>query len=380
MATYILWDLNSEVFTIGFFTLRWNALLVLLAYFAGRTLLAYMFKKEGKSARDAGVATAYLLVLSLIGARLLYVILEEPQLLWTDPLAVILPFDLTPSFQLVDSFGLSIHGAAFGALLGAWLYYRKASAKRDYRNTLDALAVVAALTGCLLSAGSFLNSEPVGKLTESSVGTAYLQPIKEGLKKIPCCIMRNPNGPNPLSLVVTKKDTTVAQTDSISQGVIMYLFFKPGATEQSVNEFLIGDVKTFLFDMSRFVYEPGTEPLHYSIIVAKDGNYIGRIQTRAFTRFPVHLIQALSCLIIFLAIFLLWRKREWQVATGMCFACFMIFFWSIHLLLGFMKETRTSAELGLDVLLMITGMLFAGASILAHRKKNSPATTTTKTN
>ena len=60
--------------------------------------------------------------------------------------------------------------------------------------------------------------------------------------------MRNPNGENPLDTVSVKRGNAMLHKGVGFQPLLAYLFFKDGATEQLVNEFLIGDVKTYLFE------------------------------------------------------------------------------------------------------------------------------------
>ena len=362
MISYFIWNADPALFSIGSFTLRWNALLILLAYIAGRKLLFYIHKTDGKPALDAGALTAYVLIIPLLFARLFYVLLHRRQLLWNEPVEILFPFDFVPTFHLTDSAGLSIYGVTPGVLIAVWLYNRKRWIDQPFLRSLDWMSVGSCLVAFFLFSGSFLNSGIAGKPTDSSIGTVFIHPVVKGLEKIPCCIMRNPDGKNPLQQVVIKKDKTAQQADTLHRRIILYLFFKPGTTEQLVNEFLIGDVKTYLFDMSAYVYEPGTEPLHYSIIVAKDRQYIGRIQTRGISRYPVDAIEAISSLILFVCLLLLWNKKRTTAPPGLLFGYFMILFWGIHLCIGYMRAGQGIPEITLCILFILTGALAIGFS------------------
>ena len=372
MHAYILWNIPPEVFSAGPFTLRWNALLILVAYLAGRRLLLYLSTKDGVASRDVAVLTAYVILSGIALARLVYVAVNDPTLFWTNPLEILFPISFRPEFHLSDSAGFSAHGAALGVIAAVWLYKRRASAAPHFLKILDRLSIVAALTAFFLYSGSLLSSGIPGKPTASNAGIILVQPLVRGLETLPCCNMRNPGGANPLSGVIARKDHTVARADSIYQGVILYLFFKAGATEQLVNEFLIGDVKTFLFDMSAYVQEPGTEPLHYSIIVAKDKQYIGRVQTRGIARYPVHLIGAFASLALFVLLLALWYKRRQALFRGRVFAIFMIVFWAVSLVIGFMSENRSGADTTLDIAGILAGMVVA--AFPARRESVPPGT------
>jgi prolipoprotein diacylglyceryltransferase len=317
---------------------------------------------------DVAALLAYGLLLGLLGARLIYILLNIPDLIWTRPLEIVFPFEFTPAFHATDALGFSIHGAAAGILLGTWLYSRK-NGRANFFYVASRASIVAMLTGFFLFTGSSLNSNIAGKPAETSAGIIYIRPVIQGLQKLPCCIMRNPDGENPLVSVIAKKDPDNSLVKERSQqGVLLYLFFKPGATEQLVNEFLIGDVKTFLFDMSKVVYEPGTEPLHFTIIVAKDGQHIGRVRTVGIARYPVYLIEAILCFLLFVFLMWYWNKHRGTSADRSLLGYAMIIFWSSHLLINLFMEDGSQLALVLDILFILLGL---ATIVLAHRKRMS---------
>jgi phosphatidylglycerol---prolipoprotein diacylglyceryl transferase len=364
VTSYFIWDGSPELFSAGAFTLRWNALLLIVAFILSRQLLIFLHKKESNSPVQAGVVLTYLVVATLVGARLGYVIFYQPELIWTRPAEIFLPLEFQPKFRFTGTEGLSIQGGLIGLLAGVWLYSRKVRAAQTWLQLLDKVAVIGALAGTLLFTGSFLNSEIIGRPTDSSVGTVYVNRVTSGIDKLPCCIMRNPGGKNPLDFVTAIKDSTPREKKSTGhQPIVLYLFFLPGATEQMVNEFLIGDVKTFLFDNSNLVYEPGTEPLHYTIFVERSGDYTGRIMTIGIARYPVQIFEAIVCFVLFVSSLWYWQKKKATMKPGMVFGLSLLFFCIMDFAFGFMKEPATGSEtivgLTIDQLLYVPLVLIA---------------------
>jgi prolipoprotein diacylglyceryltransferase len=235
---------------------------------------------------------------------------------------------------------------------------------------LDRISIAAALAGVFILIGSFLSADLTGKPTDSPSGVIFISPVLNGLLKVPCCIMRSPDGKNPLQDVEIKKDPTSPKVEKHQKSIILYLFFKPGPSEQLVNEFLIGDVKTFLYDMARFVHEPGTEPLHYRIFLEKDNQYTARVTTKGIVRYPVQLFEAICCAALFLFLFSYWKRHNLDTKSGRLFGYFMIFFWSFQLAFGFLKEKQSSVEIGLNILLVLAGIAIL---IISSRKHSGIA-------
>ena len=163
MISYIIWNGSPEIFSIGSFALRWYGLLFALGFLISQQLLYYIHRKEGKPEKDVETLTIYMVVATIIGARLGHVIFYQPDMIWTDPLGVFLPFQFSPSFKFTGLQGLASHGGALGIFFALWLYSRKKKPGQSYLQILDRIAILVALTGCLIRFGNFFNSEIIGK-------------------------------------------------------------------------------------------------------------------------------------------------------------------------------------------------------------------------
>src|SRR6185295_15199202 len=191
MISYILWDQSAELFTWGQLTLRWNGLLLILAFIIGRQILVHIYKKEGKPAKEVEILATYLIIAVFLAARLGHVIFFQPQL-WSKPHSIFLPFEFRPAFHFIGMTGFSSHGAVLGILGAVWLYSRMKKPDQGFLQVLDRISILALWIAVPILIGSFLNSEIEGKPTGSGVGTVAITPAADGLLQLPCCVMRIP--------------------------------------------------------------------------------------------------------------------------------------------------------------------------------------------
>ena len=348
MISYILWDESAELFSWGQLTLRWNGLLLILAFLIGRQILITIYKKEGKPTKDVEIQATYLMVAAVLGARLGHVIFYQPQL-WSKPLAILFPFEFKPVFHFTGMTGFSSHGAALGILCAIWLYCRRKKPAQPYLPTLDRISILAVWIAVPLLIGSFLNSDIEGKPTNSPFGTVLIRPITSGMMQLPCCIMRNPGGKNLLNQVFAMKDNKEVKKENGHHSIALYLFFKAGITERIVDEFMLGDVKTYLYDMPQVVDEPGTEPLHYVIFTEPNGDYEARVRTIGVARYPVQLFESVSCLMLFVFSFWYWNQYKLNLPPGRISGFCMTLFWSLRFVYEFLKEDQVSFIKGIGL-------------------------------
>ena len=174
MLSYIIWDVNPELFSIGTFSVRWYGLLFALGFLFGQQIMIYIFKREGKPITDIDALTLYMVIATVLGARIGHFLFYEPEVLFRNPLEVILP----------PYRGLASHGATVGILTGLWLYSRRKSSiatKQTFLWVTDRIVIAVALGGCFIRLGNLMNSEIVGRPTDLPWGfvfvnnTEYLQ-------------------------------------------------------------------------------------------------------------------------------------------------------------------------------------------------------------
>ena len=167
MLQYIIWEVNPEIFHVGSFSVRWYGLLFALGFLIGMQIMTYVFKKEHKPVADTDTLLIYMVVATIIGARLGHFLFYEPEVLLRNPLTVI-----TPPFA-----GLASHGATIGILTGLWLYSRRKESKLTGQTFLwvtDRIVITVALAGACIRFGNLMNSEIVGRPTDVSWAFVFM--------------------------------------------------------------------------------------------------------------------------------------------------------------------------------------------------------------
>jgi phosphatidylglycerol---prolipoprotein diacylglyceryl transferase len=164
MLLQIHWNIDSEIFRIGGFALRYYTLCFLMAFAFSYWLLSRIYKKEGADKTLLGKLTVYVLIGTIVGARLGHCLFYEFDYYKTKPWEIILPFRWENGrFELTGFQGLASHGGAIGILTAVGLYCRKY--KTSMLWVLDRLVIAVAIAGFFIRTGNFFNSEIIGKPT-----------------------------------------------------------------------------------------------------------------------------------------------------------------------------------------------------------------------
>src|SRR5690606_12087880 len=141
-----------------------------LGFLISQQILYYIYKKEGKPETDIDVLTLYMVVATIVGARLGHVLFYEPQRYLSDPVSIL----------KVWEGGLASHGAAAAILFALWLYSRKKKPGQSYLQVVDRIVIVVALTGALIRLGNFFNSEIIGIPTHNESGIVFARDVTKG--------------------------------------------------------------------------------------------------------------------------------------------------------------------------------------------------------
>jgi prolipoprotein diacylglyceryl transferase len=163
MLTFIHWTVNPEIFRtvidipfLGEITLapRYYGLLFALAFVFGYLIIQKMFKKEGLPNEMLDRLATYMVIATIIGARLGHVLFYEPAYYFSHPVEIL----------KIWHGGLASHGAAIAIILALWLFSRKYN--KHFLWTIDRIAVVVALSGLFIRTGNLMNSEIYGSTTQ----------------------------------------------------------------------------------------------------------------------------------------------------------------------------------------------------------------------
>lgn len=168
-----VWNPN-EGLDLGFFEIKYYSLMFVVAFTLGWFVMKRIFKNEGIPSEKLDKLFIYTVIATLVGARLGHVIFYQTELLWEDPLSVILPIRTVPEFEYTGFRGLASHGAAIGIILAMYLYSKRVLQK-PMLWILDRIVIAVALGGIFVRIGNFINSEIIGKPTNSDFGVIFMK-------------------------------------------------------------------------------------------------------------------------------------------------------------------------------------------------------------
>lgn len=163
MIDFVTWNVSPEIFSIGSLHIRWYGLLFASAFVVGYLIFTRMFKKEGVPMELLDKLTLYMVLGTIIGARLGHCLFYEPEYYLRNPIEILKTWHG----------GLASHGAAIGILLALYLFCRKS--KKSYFWILDRIVIVVALAGLFIRTGNLMNSEIYGVQTNLPWGFVFVR-------------------------------------------------------------------------------------------------------------------------------------------------------------------------------------------------------------
>jgi phosphatidylglycerol:prolipoprotein diacylglycerol transferase len=160
----IVIDLNPNIVRIGPLLITWHGVFAVLGIVAAARLGFWLLQKDVPNLTGTGDGLAWMVVLGLVGARLLYV--------WEN-------FRLFAGGQLLRMFaltegGISQWGGLFGAAAGAYIWARRT--KFSYWKIVDAGGPAAMIGLAIGRIGDVINGEHHGSPTTLPWGVEYVNP------------------------------------------------------------------------------------------------------------------------------------------------------------------------------------------------------------
>ncbi len=163
LLDFIHWNIDPDIFHLGPLTVRWYGLLFASGFVFGYIILTNVFKQEKVPQNLLDTLTTYMVVGTVLGARLGHCLFYEPAYYLSNPLKIL----------KIWEGGLASHGAAVGILIAIWLFSRKY--KKPYLWSTDRVALVVALAGFFIRMGNLMNSEIYGVETSMPWGFVFVR-------------------------------------------------------------------------------------------------------------------------------------------------------------------------------------------------------------
>src|SRR5690606_19579900 len=318
---YVVWSPDPAVFS-GFDRLRWYSLFFALGFIISQQIIIYIFKKEGHDERLVDRLTIYMVLSTIIGARLGHVLFYEPEKYLSNPIDIL----------KVWEGGLASHGAAVAILIALWLYVRKVPTQ-NYLWVVDRIVIVVAMTGALIRFGNLMNSEIGGKATGTDSGFVFARDTEEILSTLKL----------PIESIEAYKPKD--RTDELSGNGIVPVNFdieieKGGYEEKDLRTALETDIKYVLTQFrssQNNLAEDPTNPLDYTL-ADKGDYYLVTVRTLGIAKHPTQIYESISYFIIFLCLFVGWFKYEGQLPDGLYLGLFLVSVFGMRFIWEFLKE------------------------------------------
>lgn len=169
------WEPSTTLFKLGSFGIHYYSLMFVIAFSLGYNIMKGMYQKEKVSIETLESMLFYIVISTLLGARLGHVLFYDWAYYQNHLLEVLLPIasKADGGYAFVGFRGLASHGAAIGILLGIIIYQRFNSYK-PLAWILDRLIIPTTLGAGFVRVGNFFNSEIVGNYTGNNFGVVFV--------------------------------------------------------------------------------------------------------------------------------------------------------------------------------------------------------------
>ena len=158
---HLIWNIDPILLDVGFLKIRWYGLMFALGFVGSFMTMQWMYQREGKNIEELDTLLWYMVVATIVGARLGHTLLYDPGYYLSHPIKIL----------AIWEGGLASHGATLGIILALYLYTRRFG--DGYFWLLDRVSIPTALAGALIRIGNFFNSEILGIPTDQPWGVVF---------------------------------------------------------------------------------------------------------------------------------------------------------------------------------------------------------------
>ena len=168
------WEPSTTLFKLGSFGIHYYSLMFVIAFSLGYNIMKKMFLKEKVAIDTLESMLFYIVISTLLGARLGHVFFYDWAYYQNHLIEVLLPISSNADggYSFVGFRGLASHGAALGILLGI-IIYQRFNAYKPLAWILDRLIIPTTLGAGFVRIGNFFNSEIVGNYTGNNFGVVF---------------------------------------------------------------------------------------------------------------------------------------------------------------------------------------------------------------
>ena len=355
----ITWD-QSLGLDLGFLTLRYYSLLFAGGFFAGYFVISKIWKRENNPEKWLDSLVTYMVLATVIGARLGHVFFYEWAYYKEHPGKIL----------AVWEGGLASHGAAVAIIIALIIYSRKVT-KKSPLWILDRIVIVVALAAMFIRIGNMMNSEIYGMPSNSSIETVFLNPARETIMGA---------FEDRITSVDFESTNQTLATDSITYPVYTMTLgfvpqYKPEAAKDFTERYIRAQLNNKKVDDRNVLIAMDAE----AAVVEGTSAPTITIQVLGVPRYPTQIFEASAYLIIFLILFYLYWSTSFGQRQGFLFGAFLVMLFGFRFFIEYYKANQVDFEatmnlnMGqwLSIPLVLAGLYF----MFTAKRNNSDAKT-----
>lgn len=164
MLDIIYWNADPILFQLGPVAVRWYGLAFAVGFILGYDIVSRMFRHEGAPEKWLGILLTYVVVATIVGARLGHVFFYEWDYYSAHPGEIL----------KIWNGGLASHGGTIANIIAVFLFSWLVT-KKPASWTFDKLVIPIALVGGLIRLGNLMNSEIYGTVTDLPWGFIFVR-------------------------------------------------------------------------------------------------------------------------------------------------------------------------------------------------------------
>ncbi len=170
MLGYITWTVSPALYS-GVVEIRWYGLFFAIGFAFGYWLVGRMFRHEGRPEGWLDSLLIYLVVATVVGARLGHCLFYQWDYYSQHPVEIL----------KVWEGGLASHGGTIGIIIAMWIFSRRVT-HENVLWILDRIVVPIALVGALIRTGNLMNHEIYGHATDLPWAFRFVENVSEWMR------------------------------------------------------------------------------------------------------------------------------------------------------------------------------------------------------
>ncbi|MEQ9305112.1 MAG: prolipoprotein diacylglyceryl transferase, partial [Marinoscillum sp.] len=313
ILNFLIWSPDPNILVIPGIDhpVRWYGLLFAGGFIVSQQIMFWVFRQEGRAEKDVEKLTVYMVVATIVGARLGHCLFYNPGFYLTNPLEIL----------KVWEGGLASHGGAIGIITAIYIFGKRYP-QYPMIWMLDRLVIVVALTGAMIRTGNFFNSEMEGTMTNNSSGVVYARFTEDVLRY----------DDRKIDDVVFEKGGDMASDTPGKHSLTAKIIYNRGVELTQIDKnFFENQLRNALISYTEVVEHIDfgkDQPLAYKFY-EEDGRAVAEIYGLGISRHAAQLYEASYCILLMLLFLFLYTKKRFSLPQGFNFALFMTLLWAL---------------------------------------------------